>query len=159
MHVSDGRSWNANLCIFIMPGLLTPGRQRAPQPEQTCYPGHSLLHKANDYIWHTEHLKSTTSFIYGRLVKVFRCFFVFLKTNLVCVFSPLLGHSGRHHLQHRHCNRKNRVWDGWYKQYQISQYSSLNNTTSITWWHIWVSFSLCLSCYDYQVASSLNTPV
>lgn len=42
-----------------MPGILTPGRQGLPQPEQTRYSGHSLLHKANDYIWHTGHHMST----------------------------------------------------------------------------------------------------
>ncbi len=114
-HMSDGGSWSSNLRLFIMSGLLTPGRQRVTQPEQTCYSGHSLLHKADDYIWDTGQHTSTTSFMCGRLLELIQFFFFgSFKTNLACVFSPLPGHSGKHRRQHQHCNRKSNVWAGWY---------------------------------------------
>lgn len=52
-HFSEEwRSRKPYLCFFIRSGALTPGGVWIPQPEQTSNTDHSLLHKADNYIWH-----------------------------------------------------------------------------------------------------------
>lgn len=46
-------SLSTNLWVFILFVLLTALHQWFPQPQHTCYPYHSLLHKTYYYVWNT----------------------------------------------------------------------------------------------------------